>query len=105
MYRRCQKRLAHAQRTVCRRKKGSHRRRKDNLEVALQRLKVAHQRRDFHFKTANQYVTRHSRIYVVDLNFTGMVRNHHRAKSIHTASWDVCFSTSSLIRLRALVMW
>ena len=33
-YRRGQKRLAHAQRTVCRRKKGSHRRRKANREVA-----------------------------------------------------------------------
>jgi putative transposase len=87
-YRRGQKRLAHAQRTVCRRKKGSHRRRKANREVACMHLKIGRQRRDFHFKTAQQYVERYSRICVEDLNVTGMVQNHHLAKSIHDASWS-----------------
>ena len=40
-YRRGQKRLAHAQRTVCRRTKGSHRRRKANREVACKHLKIS----------------------------------------------------------------
>src|SRR5690348_17308781 len=40
-YRRGQKRLAHAQRAVSRRKQGSHRRRKANREVALKHLKVS----------------------------------------------------------------
>ncbi|HEU4783991.1 MAG TPA: transposase, partial [Ktedonobacterales bacterium] len=87
-YRCGQKRLAHAQRTVCRRKKGSRRRRKANREVALKHLKVARQRRDFHFKTANRYATWYNRICVEDLNISGMVRNHHLAKSIHDASWS-----------------
>jgi putative transposase len=87
-YRRGQKRLAHGQRTVCHRKKGSHRRRKASREVACKHLKVGRQRRDFHFKTAKQYTERYGRICVEDLNVVGMVRNHHLAKSIHGASWS-----------------
>lgn len=74
--------------SVCRRKKGSHRRRKANREVACKHLKVSRQRRDFHFKTAKHYAEHYSRICVEDLNITGMVRNHHLAKSIHDASWN-----------------
>lgn len=87
-YRRGQKRLAHGQRTVCRRKKGSHRRRNASREVAKKHLKISRQRRDFHFKTAKHYAERYSRICVEDLNVAGMVQNHHLAKSIHDASWS-----------------
>ncbi len=87
-YRRGQRRLAHAQRTVCRRKPGSHRRRKANREVACKHLKISRQRRDFHFNTAKHYAERYGRLCVEDLNITGMARNHHLAKSIHDASWS-----------------
>jgi putative transposase len=88
-YRRGQKQLAHAQRTVCRRKKGSQRRRRASREVACKHLKMSRQRRDFHFKTAKHYAERYSRVCVEDLNITGMVQNHHLAKSIHDASWSM----------------
>ena len=87
-YRRGQKRLNHAQRTLCRRKQGSQRRRKAAREVASQHLTISRQRRDHHFKTAKHYAQRYSRICVEDLNVAGMVRNHHLAKSIHDASWS-----------------
>jgi putative transposase len=87
-YRRGQKGLAHAQRTVCRRKEGSHRRRKANREVACKHLKVSRQRHDFHCKTAKHYAEWYRRICVEDLNVAGMVRNHHLAKSIHDTSWS-----------------
>jgi putative transposase len=87
-YRRGQKRLAHAQRTVSRRTQGSQRRRKASREVACKHLKTARQRRDFHFKTAKRYAERYSRICVEDLNVAGMARNHSLAKSIHDASWS-----------------
>jgi putative transposase len=86
-YRRGQKRLAHAQRTVCRRTRGSHRRRKAARTAACKHLKTSRQRRDFHFKTAKQYAERYSRICVEDLNVAGMARHHHLAKSIHDAGW------------------
>jgi putative transposase len=87
-YRSGQQRLAHAQRTLCRRTKGGHRRRKAARLVAAQHLKVARQRRDFHFKTAKPYAEGHRRICVEDLHVVGMVRNRHLAKSIHDASWS-----------------
>jgi putative transposase len=87
-YRKGQKRLAHDQRTLCRRQKGSHRRRKAAREVACQHLKISRQRRDFHFKTAKQYAELYGRICVEDLSVAGMVKNHHLAKSIHDASWS-----------------
>jgi putative transposase len=87
-YRRGQQRLAHAQRTLCRRTKGSHRRRKAARCVATHHLKISRQRRDFHFKTAKHYAERYRHLCVEDLNVAGMVRNHHLAKSIHDASWS-----------------
>ncbi len=87
-YRRGQKRLAHGQRTVCRRQKGSHRRHKANRAVACRHLKISRQRCDFHSKTAKHYAERYRRICVEDLNVAGMARNHHLAKSIHDASWS-----------------
>jgi putative transposase len=87
-YRRSQQRLAHGQRTVCRRKKDSYRRRKAGREVACQHLKISRQRRDFHFKTAKRYAEGYSRICVEDLNVAGMVKNQHLVKSIHDAAWS-----------------
>jgi putative transposase len=87
-YRAGQQRLAHAQRTLCRRAKGSHRRRQAARQVAAHHLKIARQRRDFHFKTANQYAGQYRRICVEDLNIAGLVQNHALAKSISDASWS-----------------
>ncbi|HEX5441415.1 MAG TPA: transposase [Ktedonobacterales bacterium] len=87
-YRRGQNRLAHAQRTVCRRTKGSHRRRKAAREVACKHLKISRQRRHHHFTVAKHYAERYRLICVEDLNIAGMVQNHHLAKSIHDASWS-----------------
>ncbi len=86
-YRTSQKTLRRKQRQLCRRKKGCKRRRKAAKNTAKTHLKIARQRRDFHFKTAKQYTDHYHHIVVEDLHICGMVKNHPLAKSISDASW------------------
>ncbi len=79
--------LAHKQRVLSRRVRGSRRRRKAAKAVARIHLTIGRQRRDFHFKTAKPYAERCGIIAVEDLNVKGMVRNHHLAHAIVDASW------------------
>ena len=86
-YRTSQKTLRRKQRQLCRRKKGSHRRRKAARNTAKTHLKIARQRRDFHFKTAKQYTEQYQMIAVEKLHILNMTQNHSLAKSIMDASW------------------
>jgi putative transposase len=86
-YRASQAVLRRKQRVLSRRMKGSHRSRKAAHEVAKTHLKIARQRRDFHFKTAKQYADRYRVIVVEDLVVSRMV-HCNLAKSIHDASWS-----------------
>src|SRR5216684_4423493 len=79
--------LRRKQRTLCRRKKGSHRRRKAAKSTAQTHLKIARQRRDFHYKTAKHYAEHYQVIAVEKLPILNMVQNHSLAKSIMDASW------------------
>src|SRR3989442_3550282 len=86
-YRTSQKTLRRKQRQLCRRKKGSHRRRKAARSTAQTHLKIARQRRDFQYKTARQYTEQYQVIAVEKLQILNMVQNHSLAKSIMDASW------------------
>lgn len=86
-YRTSQKTLRRKQRQICRRKKGSNRRRKAARSTAQTHLKIARQRRDFHYKMAKQYAERYHVIAVEKLSILNMVQNHSLAKSILDASW------------------
>jgi putative transposase len=86
-YRTSQKTLRRKQRQLCRRKKGSHRRRKAARSTAQTHLKIARQRRDFHSKTAKHYAEHYQVIAVEKLSMLNMVQNHSLAKSIMDASW------------------
>ncbi len=70
-----------------RRKKGSHRRRKAARSTAQTHLKIARQRRDYHYKTAKRYAEHYQVIAVEKLSILNMVQNHSLAKSILDASW------------------
>lgn len=84
--------LRRAQRILSRRRKGSHRRRKQARVVARQHAHVAAQRRDYAFKVARGLVQRFSVIAVEDLQIRNMVRNRSVARSISDASWGTFLS-------------
>jgi putative transposase len=52
---------------------------------------VLNQRNDFLHKTANYYIANYNKIYIEDLNISGMLRNHSLAQSITDASWGKFF--------------
>jgi putative transposase len=87
LLRQAEKRLKTAQGKVSRRTKGSHRRGKAVTLLAKQHLKVNRQRLDFFHKTSLQLVREFDQVVFEDLNISGMVKNHHLAKSICDAAW------------------
>jgi putative transposase len=85
-YRKAEKRLKKIQRSLSRKKKGSNRRKKAIKRVARQHLKVANQRKDFHYKTAKSLLNKGKNIGHESLNIKGIARTR-MAKSTHDAGW------------------
>ncbi len=83
------KNLAHSQRLLARKAKGSRRRNKQARIVARRHERIANRRKDFLHKLARHYVAENDMIVVEDLNISGMVQNHHLARSIEDASWGM----------------
>jgi putative transposase len=82
-----EKQLKKKQRHLSRRKKGSHRRRKQVAILAKHHEHVANQRRDFHYKTAHALFNQFDAVVVENLQIRNMLKNHYLAKSISDASW------------------
>ena len=86
-YRKAQKRLKVICQRVSRRSKGSNRRLKAIKELSRQHQKVANKRKDFHFKTANQLLSKYDVIAHEELNIKGLARTK-LAKSVLDAGWS-----------------
>ena len=84
---RARRKLAHAQRVMARKAKGSNNRAKARRTVAVQHGKVTRARRDFHHKQALGLVRDNQAVYLEDLNITGMVCNRRLARAIYDAGW------------------
>ena len=61
-FRKVEKKLASAQRTLSRKKRGSHRRKKAMQQVAKYHRKIAHQRKDFQHKASRKLVNHYQMI-------------------------------------------
>jgi putative transposase len=85
-YRKAEKRLKRIQRSLSRKKKGSNRRKKAIKRVAKAHLKVANQRKDFHYKTAKKLLNKGKNVGHEALNIKGIARTR-MAKSTHDAGW------------------
>jgi putative transposase len=83
------KKLAKAQRTLARCKKGSKRRRRAKHLVARIHEHLSNQRQDTLHKASRYYIDRYQTIAIEDLKVANMVRNHRLAFSIADASWGI----------------
>ena len=81
-----EKRLKRLQRQLSRRNKGSNRRKKSIKRVAKTHLKVANQRKDFHYKTAIWLLNQSQVIAHENLNIRGLAKSM-LAKSVTDAGW------------------
>ena len=84
--------LRRRQRALDRKVKGSGRRKQNKQLVARTYERIANQRRDFQFKTANYYIQNYGSIYVENLQIKNMVQNRHLAKSIGDCAWGTFVS-------------
>ncbi|MEH1808411.1 RNA-guided endonuclease InsQ/TnpB family protein [Nostoc sp.] len=85
-YRKSEKKLKRLQRHLSRKHKGSNRRKKAIKRVAKTHLKVANQRKDFHYKTAIWLLNQSQVIAHENLNIKGLAKSM-LAKSITDAGW------------------
>ena len=77
-----------AQRDLSRKEKGSNNRNKAKINLSKQHWKEKNQRDEFAHKLSNMLVQNNDLIAFEKLNATGMMKNHHLAKSITGAAWS-----------------
>jgi putative transposase len=87
-YEQAQRKLRVLQRKFARTKKGSKRHEAAKLKVARQYRKVVNKRLDFLHKLSTYLTEHYDTICLENLNVEGMMKNHHLAKSIQSASWS-----------------
>jgi putative transposase len=85
-YRKAEKKLKQLQRQLSRKNKGSDRRKKAIKRVAKTHLKVANQRKNFHYKTAILLLNQSQVIAHENLNIKGLAKSM-LAKSVNDAGW------------------
>jgi putative transposase len=90
-----EERLRLLHRRVSRKKKGSKNRGKAIRRLAVQHLKVSNQRTDFLHKISKKLATKYGTIVVEKLNIKNMLLNHHLAKSISDAGWNILINMLS----------
>ncbi|MYQ44532.1 IS200/IS605 family element transposase accessory protein TnpB [Streptomyces sp. SID4985] len=85
--RRDRKRLARAQRELCRKAKGSANREKARRRVAEVHARIADRRRDFLHKLTTRLVRENQTVVIEDLTVRNLLKNGKLARAISDASW------------------
>ena len=76
------------QQHLSRKQKGSNRRNKCRLKIARLHQKIANQRDWFLHNYSTSLINNYDRIYIEDLNVSGMVKNHCLAGAISDVGWS-----------------
>jgi putative transposase len=88
-YKRKARRIAHWQRVIAGRIKGSHRRERAKTHLQIEWKNVTNQSNDFMHKLSNVLVNSGYTSFAVEsLNIRNMEKNHRLAQSIQNASWN-----------------
>ncbi len=87
LYRKSEKRLAHLQRGMSRKVRGSRNWGKAKTKVAGLHEKIVNRRTDFLHKSSRKIAETYETVYFEDLKIGNMVRNRCLAKSISDAGW------------------
>lgn len=80
--------LIRVQKKMARRKYGSNNYLKAKKWYQIMHERIANRRKDFHHKLSTIYARKYDVIVVEKLNLTGMVKNHHLARSIMDSGWN-----------------
>ncbi|SCG75088.1 RNA-guided endonuclease InsQ/TnpB family protein [Micromonospora inositola] len=81
------RKLAKAQRALCRKEKGSANRAKARLKIARIHARIADRRRDQLHKLTTRLVRDNQTVVIEDLSVHTMMRNHRLARVISDAAW------------------
>ena len=88
-YRKKEKKIKKCQKSLSKKKIGSNNYKKQKLKLARRNEKVKNRRSDFTHKLSTSKTKIYFALGAEDLNISGMLRNHHLAKSLQDVAWGI----------------